>query len=167
MATASQDNLTIVTTTSEMTEDLGQRLGRLLRGGDVLALNGELGGGKTTFVRGLAAGLGLDPDVVKSPTFVLLREYPGRIPLIHIDGYRFADGRAVVWEDVDWVFSPKKVTAIEWADRVAESLPEEYLEIRFEHTSAKKRTLTCVPHGVRSKELVESLRGNHEKNFVN
>lgn len=148
----------LVTASPEATEQLGEQLGRLLKPGDVVALIGELGTGKTTFVRGLAAGLGLDPDLVKSPTFVLLREYPGRLPLIHIDGYRLDSAQAVVWEDVDWVFSPKKVTAIEWADRMADSLPEDYVEIQFIHTSAKKRTLALIPHGSRAQTLIEPLR---------
>ncbi len=157
MAKLRPSDFTIVTSSPEMTEELGQRLGRALQAGDVLALIGELGAGKTTLVRGVAAGLGMDPDVVKSPTFVLLREYPGRLPLIHIDGYRFDNAQAVVWEDVDWVFSPKKVTVIEWADRVAESLPEAYVEIRLSHTSAKKRTLTLIPHGSRAEALAQAL----------
>ena len=159
MAKLAPREFTIVTSSPEMTEDLGQRLGRALQAGDVLALIGELGAGKTTLVRGVAAGLGMDSGVVKSPTFVLLREYPGRIPLIHIDGYRFDSAQAVVWEDVDWVFSPKKVTVIEWADRIGESLPEAYLEIRLSHTSAKKRTLTLIPHGARAQQIIASLRG--------
>ena len=169
MAKLAPRDFTIVASSPEMTEELGRRLGCALQAGDVLALIGELGAGKTTLVRGVAAGLGMDPDVVKSPTFVLLREYSpapsatrlggaGRPSLIHIDGYRFDNAQAVVWEDVDWVFSPKKVTVIEWADRIGESLPEAYLEIRLAHTSAKRRTLTLVPHGPRAQQLVESLQ---------
>lgn len=148
----------LITHTAEETQELGRRLGERLAGGDVLALIGELGAGKTTFVHGLVQGLGGDPADVKSPTFVLMREYRGRVPLVHIDSYRLAGADDARWLDVDWFFSPRKVTAIEWADRITECLPTEYLEIRFQHKTAKQRSIQLIPHGERIAQVVDALK---------
>ncbi|MBI3324735.1 MAG: tRNA (adenosine(37)-N6)-threonylcarbamoyltransferase complex ATPase subunit type 1 TsaE [Candidatus Omnitrophica bacterium] len=147
----------IVSRSADLTQQLGERLGRCLAGGDVVGLIGALGSGKTTFVQGVAKGLGIAPGQVKSPTFILLREYPGRLPLIHVDGYRLEHAQSVMWLDVEWVFSPRKVTVIEWADRVAACLPEDYLELRFAHHTTHQRTIKVVGHGTRSQQLVEEL----------
>lgn len=147
-----------VSRSAEQTEQLGEQLGRALKAGDVVGLFGELGTGKTTLVRGLAKGVGLDPDVVKSPTFVLLREYPGTIPLIHIDGYRLeGSGTAVVWEDPDWLFSPKKITVIEWADRFGEWLPDDAVQVHLAHKTTNQRTLRITGQGPRAAALVAAL----------
>jgi tRNA threonylcarbamoyladenosine biosynthesis protein TsaE len=145
--------LDFVTKSPEETQRLGEALGGLLRPGDVLALTGELGAGKTTFIQGLAKGLGVNPEEVRSPTFILLREYPGRVPLIHIDAYRLEDAPSAVWLDVEWLFSPRKVTAIEWAEHVADCLPEDYLELRLSHKSTQQRQLRVIAHGPRSREI--------------
>jgi len=141
----------------EETQQLGARLGERLAAGDVVGLMGELGSGKTTFIQGLAKGLGIDPAQVKSPTFIVMREYPGRVPLIHMDGYRLEGQQAVVWLDLEWVFSPKKVTVIEWADRVSGCLPEDYLEIHFAHKRTNLRGLRAIAHGPRSAQLIDAL----------
>ncbi len=143
----------------EATEQFGEQLGRRLVPGDVVGLMGELGAGKTTLIRGLAKGLELNPDDVKSPTFILLREYPGRVPLIHIDAYRL-DGTdaAVVWEDPDWLFSPHKVTVIEWADRVGTWLPDDALVVRVAHKSTNQRSVTCEGRSARAQQLAELMR---------
>ena len=148
----------LVTQSSEETQELGRRLGERLSGGDVLALIGELGAGKTTFVHGLLLGLGGDPADVKSPTFVLMREYRGRTPLVHVDSYRLEGADDARWLDIDWFFSPAKVTAIEWADRIADCLPADYLEIRFRHKTAKQRSIALIPHGDRMARVVDELK---------
>ncbi|MBI4323379.1 MAG: tRNA (adenosine(37)-N6)-threonylcarbamoyltransferase complex ATPase subunit type 1 TsaE [Candidatus Omnitrophica bacterium] len=147
----------VVSKSVEETQRLGEQLGACLAAGDVVGLTGELGSGKTTFIQGLAKGLGIEPGLVRSPTFILMREYPGRVPLIHVDGYRLDDAASVSWLDVDWVFSPKKVTVIEWADRCQDALPEAYLELRFQHVSTNQRRLRASGHGPRSNELVSML----------
>lgn len=152
----------LVTKSVEETQQLGERLGRGLAPGDVIGLIGELGSGKTTFIQGLAKGLGIDPDAVRSPTFVLLREYPGPVPLIHIDGYRLDGAPSAVWLDVEWLFDPKKVTVIEWADRIADSLPEEYLELRFSHKTTNQRGISAFAHGSRATHIVDQLGKAHE-----
>ena len=84
----------------EDTHAFGERLGAALSAGDVIGLIGELGTGKTTLIQGVAKGLGIDPQRVKSPTFVLAREYPRRVPVTHLDGYRLEGGESsVVWLD--------------------------------------------------------------------
>lgn len=147
----------VVSKSAEETQALGERLGAALSPGDVVGLIGKLGSGKTTFVQGTAKGLGVDPTIVKSPTFVLMREYPGRVPVIHVDGYRLDDAASVEWLDVDWIFSPKKVSLIEWADRCQGALPEDYLELRFELRSANQREIRTISHGPRSEHLVKAV----------
>ena len=146
----------------EETQQLGARLGAQLAAGDVVGLIGELGSGKTTFVQGLANGMGLDPSVVKSPTFVLMREYRGRVPLIHMDGYRLDHPDQALWLDVDWLFSPKRVTVIEWADRLSTALPPDYLELRFAHKTTNHRRISAMAHGDRARAVLHALTMTHE-----
>ncbi len=148
----------LVSKSVEDTQRLGEQLGSCLAAGDVVGLIGELGSGKTTFIQGLAKGLGIDPGLVRSPTFILMREYPGRVPLIHMDGYRLDDATSVSWLDVDWVFSPKKVTVIEWADRCAGALPEDHLELHFRYRTTNQRLMSAAGHGPRSRELAEAFK---------
>lgn len=117
----------------EATERLGRALGERLRPGQVLALCGELGAGKTCLVRGLAAGLGVeDADAVASPTYLLVLEHPGRIPLRHADAYLPAKLEGFLAEGgADYLFDPASVVAIEWADRIAHLLPQDALWVRI------------------------------------
>ncbi len=122
----------------ERTQDLGRALARAAdKRGVVVALEGPLGAGKTVFVKGLAAGLGIDPSAVSSPTFVITSEYEGRAPdgspqlLIHADLYRV--GSAAELEGagyLDWI-APGHLVAMEWAERVRDALPEDRLWITF------------------------------------
>jgi len=142
----------------EETQAFGERLGRLLRAGDVVALRGELGSGKTTLIQGMARGLGRDPASVKSPTFVLMREYPGEIALVHIDGYRLAGATAAAWLDVERMFSPKKVTLLEWAERFEGLLPEDHLDVHLSHVSTNRRRFQVVPIGRRATDIVTQVQ---------
>ena len=144
----------------EDTQALGERLGAALRPGDVVALRGELGTGKTTLIQGIAKGLGRDPGTIKSPTFVLMREYPGDIPLVHIDGYRLEGPASIAWLDIELIFSPAKITLIEWAERFADLLPEERLELHLSHVSTNRRTIALVPYGARAAELAHAAAGH-------
>jgi len=153
-------SLEIVTGSVEETQALGERLGRLLNPGDVVALRGELGSGKTTLIQGIARGLGRDPETVKSPTFVLMREYPGEVPIIHVDGYRLDNHPSVSWLDLELIFSQHKVTVIEWADRFAELLPADALDVHLSHVSTNRRRLRIAAAGVRGHTILEQLQGS-------
>ena len=143
----------------EETLDLGRRLAAAALPGDVVALVGELGSGKTHFAKGLAEGLGAARarDVV-SPTFVLCREYPdGRIPFYHLDAYRLSGSADLEAIGCREIFAGGGLSAVEWADRAPEAMPEEYLEIRFEVTGQTDRTLTFIPHGPRAEAMIAAV----------
>ena len=131
----------------EETQALGRKLACSLQPGDVVALTGEIGAGKTTLVQGIASGLGVPDGTVASPSFVLVREYRGRIPLYHADLFRLNDMRGAATVGLEEYYDADGVTVIEWANRVTEVLPEEHLEIRFHVVDPQTRQLTLVPHG--------------------
>lgn len=116
----------LVTDSPEQTRRLGERLARCLAGGQVVALVGHLGAGKTQWVKGIAAGLGIDPDSVHSPTFTIINEYAPKSGLLlyHVDVYRL--GNAAELEAIgfsEMVAAADGLVAVEWADRVAELIP--------------------------------------------
>ena len=132
----------------EETEALGAALALQLRPGDVLALIGEIGAGKTTFTRGLARGLGVPDGSVASPSFVLVRQYTsGRMPLYHADLFRLENLPQAASVGLEEFYEAGGVTLIEWGNKVPDVLPDEYLEIRFETIDSENRRLTAVPHG--------------------
>ncbi len=141
----------------EATQGFGERVGRLLRAGDVVALTGELGSGKTTLIQGIAAGLGCQPERVKSPTFVLMREYHGVVPVVHLDAYRLDGAQDVSWLDLDLILGSQQVTLIEWAERMTSVLPDEHIAIHLSHVSAHRRRLCLEPLTTRAQELVAAL----------
>lgn len=120
-------------------------------------LIGELGAGKTCFVQGLARGLGIE-DNVSSPSFVLLREYKGRLPLYHIDLYRLEQLSEIADLGLDDYFYGDGVSVIEWANRAPELLPVEHLLLDFIIVSARHRRLMLTPKGNRYKELITQLK---------
>jgi tRNA threonylcarbamoyladenosine biosynthesis protein TsaE len=141
----------------EETRALAARLGLLLGPGDVVALNGELGSGKTEFVHGLAQGLEVPPQMVASPSFTLVHEYPGRIPLVHVDLYRLEDLPPELLPDLEEYLAGDQVVAVEWARRLTPLLPGDYLEVDLEIVGENDRRLTFTGHGPRSWELVRRL----------
>ena len=140
------------------TERIGRSLGEAACGGEVLALTGELGAGKTTLVRGLARGLGVAEDeAITSPTFVLLLEYPGRLRLLHLDAYRLAGsaefdmlGALPEGSECD-----RCVVAIEWADRVGASVPADRIAAQIEHAGPTRRVIVLEPHGPDAEEWLK------------
>ncbi len=139
------------------TEALGRRLGPLLFPGAVVALVGGLGAGKTHFTRAVAEGLGVkNPAAVTSPTFTLVHEYPGRLPVYHFDTYRLNSPAEFVALGTDEYFHGDGVCLVEWADRVTEVLPAERLELRFEVVSLTARRLQVTAHGGRHTALAEA-----------
>lgn len=156
--TATAASLDLVLTSSAETESLGRAIGRALTGGEVLALIGALGAGKTAMVRGIAAGLGVPPDAVSSPTFVLVHEYRARLPLIHIDLYRLQTSAEVESIGLSDYFAGHSVTAIEWADRFPALLPEDRLEVRLSHRTPATRTVQLAATGPESRSLLTRIK---------
>jgi tRNA threonylcarbamoyladenosine biosynthesis protein TsaE len=140
------------------TKELARKLAQRLTGGEVICLMGELGSGKTTFVQGLAEGLGIETTII-SPTFTLVREYFGRLPLFHVDAYRL-NGLTVdeIQRQVGlWEYMERGgIVAIEWADLIAGALPPERLDIIFQHT-VNGRLLQFEPHGQIYEQLISIL----------
>jgi tRNA threonylcarbamoyladenosine biosynthesis protein TsaE len=130
------------------TEALGRRLGELLFPNAVIALIGPLGAGKTHFVRAVAEGLGIrNPLAVTSPTFVLIQEYPARLPIFHFDAYRLPGPREFLDLGVHEYYAAGGVCLIEWADRVIDALPEEYLRIEIEPLDENSRRFQFLSIG--------------------
>ncbi|XHR28783.1 MAG: tRNA (adenosine(37)-N6)-threonylcarbamoyltransferase complex ATPase subunit type 1 TsaE [Chthoniobacteraceae bacterium] len=124
------------------TLELGRALAAELRRGDVLALAGDLGAGKTHFTKGLAEGLGVEADVT-SPTFTLVHEYPGgRLPLVHIDLYRLEEPTEVLGIGLDDYLFGDGVTVIEWADKFEALMPPDVRWIRFQVLEGDDREIT-------------------------
>lgn len=146
-------------TNRDATIALGKKIGQQLVAGDVLVLDGGLGAGKTTFTKGLAAGLEI-PDIIKSPTFTIIHEYQdGRLPLYHMDAYRLENGGA---EDLglEEYFDGDGVSVVEWAEFVEDELPADFLAIHFKRTDDDNtRVLEFEPHGQHFDQIVKSVVG--------
>jgi tRNA threonylcarbamoyladenosine biosynthesis protein TsaE len=146
-------SFTCRTSSGEETIRLGQRCGACLQEGDVVALAGELGSGKTWFTKGLALGLGVPrEEVVTSPSFALLNVYEGRCTLFHMDVYRLGSTFDFLDAGLDDYLNRSGVTVVEWADRWPELLPERRLEVRIEILDENARKITfseCDPKAVR------------------
>ena len=143
------------TTSPGETMSLGRRLGEICPPGTLLALVGDLGAGKTRFVKGLAAGLGISEDQVTSPTFVLMNLHPGRLPLAHFDLYRLdtVDLPSLGFYDV----RDEGVVVMEWADKVDEKLLGDHVRIEFTLTGETSRRLIFHARGERSEKLLLQL----------
>jgi tRNA threonylcarbamoyladenosine biosynthesis protein TsaE len=151
----SDETVMIISSGPEETRAIGEAMGRRLRGGTVLALHGELGAGKTCLVQGIARGLGVAPSAgVSSPTFVLINEYRGRLPLFHFDLYRLPNGDELIemgWEDY---LDREGVIAVEWAERMGPLMPGEHVSVHIAITGEDTRTITLS--GKRVRELAGS-----------
>ena len=141
-ATASRSVITLTTASTAETEAVGEAVGRVLVAGDVLLLSGDLGAGKTTFVRGLARGLGVSFGV-KSPTFAIHLRYPGRLPLDHLDLYRLQDPRDLAELGLEDVLGRDGVSVVEWGERLGDLAPGSPLTIRFEDRGPSARRLVA------------------------
>lgn len=117
------------TTSPEQTEELGREIGRRLKPGDVLSLDGDLGAGKTVITRGICAGMGLDPSDVQSPTFTIVNEYEGEVPLFHFDTYRLSGEDDFLASGLDEYFYRDGVCVIEWGSVIDGLLPEDAIRI--------------------------------------
>jgi len=135
----------------------GRNLARRLRPGDIVCLSGELGSGKTTFVKGVARGLGIAGEKVNSPTFVLLNIYDGRCPLYHFDFYRLESSAEIQAVGCEEFLYGDGISLIEWADKMGTQLPAERLDVFFQHQGHKRRTLEFRSIGRRYGDLVKGF----------
>ena len=136
----------------------GRRLGERLFSSAVIALIGPLGAGKTHFVRAVAEGLDVeDSRMVTSPTFVLIQEYKGRLPIYHFDAYRLRGDAEFKELGAHEYFASDGVSLIEWADRVEKCLPRDYLRITFSVTGETSRTATMEAIGERYGDIIANL----------
>jgi tRNA threonylcarbamoyladenosine biosynthesis protein TsaE len=148
----------IASRSREETLRIGEALGARLRPGDVLALEGPLGAGKTTLVQGIARGLGVPPEIpVTSPTFTLVGEYPGRVPLRHADFYRVESAERLADAGFDDLLDGDGVLVVEWPERFPRALPRERLWIRLEIRGESERLLRLEGSGERARALAGEL----------
>ncbi len=138
----------IVSHSVEETHAFARELLARLRPGDVLALHGDLGAGKTTFVQGLARAMGVS-QAVNSPTFTLINEYPGPLPLYHVDLYRIRGPQDALSLGIDEYLHGRGITAIEWAERIQDLLPGRTLNLFFRAGSQPDERIICVREGGR------------------
>ena len=143
-----QDTLDFISHSEAQTRRLGARLATLLNPGDVLALTGELGTGKTRWVQGVCQGLDV-ADPVNSPTFTLVNEYEGRCPVYHIDLYRLNQSSEVLSFGLEDYLYGAGITLIEWAERAGDFLPTDYLTVELYHLEDTKRRIVLNSHGHR------------------
>jgi tRNA threonylcarbamoyladenosine biosynthesis protein TsaE len=149
-------DLEILTDTEEDTRALGRRLAAVLRGGERIGLSGELGAGKTCFVRGLAEGLGIPPEDVRSPSYPILIPYEGgRLPLYHIDLFRLPAGDIDSLSLREYIYG-SGVCAIEWPECLDEPIGD-HLAIRIEFAAGGGRRLVAVAHGSGYAAAIDAL----------
>ncbi len=150
-------SLEIISHSPEQTQNLGRHLGKLVLPGDVLLLVGELGTGKTCLTQGIAWGLGID-EYTQSPSFVIMRELYGRLPLYHIDLYRLDRIEESLDLGLDDYLYGRGICVVEWADKALSIMPPEYLLIKISYLSDTGRSFRLEPAGRRYRELTEQLK---------
>lgn len=149
--------------TEASTERLGFMLGKQCRAGDVICLDGDLGAGKTTLVQAMARGAGVsDREYVCSPTFALLHEYAGRVPIYHMDFYRVGSDQEIVELGLEDYFYKNGLVLVEWYVRVQDIIPVDFLGIQLEVTGISSRSLTffttSIPWLDRIKNILKYLQ---------
>ena len=150
------NSLSLVSNSARQTQRLGRHLGSLAQGGDVFLLIGVLGAGKTCLTQGIARGLGVE-DVATSPTFVVVNQYKGRLPLYHIDLYRLDRIEEVIDLGLDDYLFGKGVCVVEWADKAPGILPQEHLLVEISILTDTSRNLRLTSIGERCTELLSQL----------
>jgi tRNA threonylcarbamoyladenosine biosynthesis protein TsaE len=158
---------TTETSSAEETRLLAEHLGRLLEPGDVVALMGELGSGKTLFAQGLARGLDVPASfAITSPTFALVNEYPGRIPFYHLDLYRITGAAQCLDLGLEDFLYGQGAAAIEWAERLGPELPEGRLEVHLTFIGENSRSIELRGLGRRMEERLAALAAVRKSNSL-
>ena len=148
----------IKTNSTDETRKLGLKIGSLINQPLIIALNGDLGSGKTAFVQGLASGLEVPEEYyITSPTFTLINEYPGRLRLLHVDLYRLDSIADLEDIGLDESLYDQAVVAIEWADKLLDNLPDRHLTVNMEIIDDHCRTLSLVATGHHEVNLIKAL----------
>ena len=148
--------ITIITKSSGQTQKLGEAIATKLNPGDIVALTGQLGTGKTTLTQGLAKGLGVVTPYVQSPSFVLIHEYQGRIPVYHIDLYRLNSGEVENLGYEEYLYG-EGVCIIEWAERMSHLLPSEVLLINLDFLSDNNARKILIKGKGKYEKIVKAL----------
>ena len=156
--TFKNSDYTITTSSLDETRRLGERLGRLLKEGDIICLHGELGAGKTSFTQGIAKGMGVAKAFITSPTFVIANEYKGRLALYHIDLYRLNNIAEIEDIGLSEYLKGEAVTVIEWAEKAEGLLSEDRLSVYLESLGGDKRRLSFKATGKRYEEIIKGLK---------
>lgn len=145
----------LVPTAEDMIE-LGRAIGKMIPSGTVIGLVGDLGVGKTTLVQGIAQGLAVEAHLT-SPTFTLIKQYAGRLPLHHIDVYRLEDPEEILLLGLDEILLEDSVVVVEWADRIQELLPKTYLRITLTMDTDARRRVVIEGKGQGCEKVMEEL----------
>jgi len=147
--------VSLISESEEETKLCAERLAKQLRRGDIVFLQGDLGAGKTTFVKGLAQALKVTPKKVNSPTFVLMNYYKGKLPIYHFDLYRLGNPKEIDTLDFDEYFYGEGISLIEWPERLGNQAPKQYYLVEFKHKGEHKRGI-CISYP--SKPQLKSSR---------
>ncbi len=156
---AANIKLQLTTNSPEETRQLGEKIGKLIQAGTVIALYGDLGSGKTIFVQGLASGLGVPDDYyVASPSYTLINEYPARHTLFHVDLYRI--DHPIDFEEIGLyeIMHNSGIVAVEWADRLHEELLAEHVSVKLEISDIESRNICITTYGLEPSNLLKKLQ---------
>jgi len=151
-------NFIISTKNPEETKKLGKEVGKLAKPGDLLAFYGELGVGKTCFIQGISRELEVQ-DYVTSPSFTIINEYHGKIPIYHFDLFRLNNAEEILELGYEEYFYGEGLTVIEWAEKIEQLLPKEYLKIDIKFKDRYERTISFIPQGDRFNKFLKELIG--------
>jgi tRNA threonylcarbamoyladenosine biosynthesis protein TsaE len=150
---------TVLSHSPDQTRRWGRALGELAKGGEIIGLSGELGTGKTCFIKGVADGLEVGKEAwVRSPTFTLINEYDGRLPIYHIDLYRIGSRAELEGLNLREYLYSDGVSLIEWFEKLPADEIDQYLELRLAYANQTGRRLTFAAHGERYERMIEHLR---------
>ncbi len=149
-------NLNIITESPDETKKLGEKLSKLVKPGDLFAFYGELGAGKTCLIQGISQGLGVQ-DYVTSPSFTIINEYKGKIPVYHFDLFRLNSSEEFLDLGYEEYFYGEGLTVIEWAEKIEIFLPNNHLKINIKFSNYYKRTISFFPQGDRFEIFLKEL----------